>query len=166
MKSTPTKTASRKTPTSNAKSPAPATGKVLQELKLLAKELNQAAKGLSKRSANDPKVISAILGNVERMMSEAADKSLAEAEAAKQVIAGARDVLGKDWSRRDIEVALTGISGHLTNIMVAQEFQDLAGQAIRRAMKALVGAIVVEAAADDGKLSQNEVDTLLKGLMP
>ena len=99
-------------------------------------------------------------------MSEAADKSLAEAEAAKQVIAGARDTLGKDWSRRDIEIALTGISGHLTNIMVAQEFQDLAGQAIRRAMKALVGAIVVEASTDDGKLSQNEVDSLLKGLMP
>jgi len=166
MKSNPTKTASRKAPTSSAKGPAPATGKVLQELKLLARELNQAAKGLSKRSANDPKVISAILGNVERMMSEAADKSLAEAEAAKQVIAGTRDTLGKDWSRRDIEIALTGISGHLTNIMVAQEFQDLAGQAIRRAMKALVGAIVVEASADDGKLSQNEVDSLLKGLMP
>jgi chemotaxis regulatin CheY-phosphate phosphatase CheZ len=166
MKSNPTKTATRKAPTSNARSPAPATGKVLQELKLLARELNHAAKGLSKRSANDPKVISAILGNVERMMSEAADKSLAEAEAAKQVIAGARDTLGKDWSRRDIEIALTGISGHLTNIMVAQEFQDLAGQAIRRAMKALVGAIVVEASTDDGKLSQNEVDSLLKGLMP
>jgi hypothetical protein len=33
-------------------------------------------------------------------------------------------------------------------------------------MKALVGAIVVEASTDDGKLSQNEVDSLLKGLMP
>ena len=164
-------TRNTKTPAkSPAKSPArrtaanaPATGKVLQELKVLARELNQAAKGLSKRSANDPKAISAILGNVERMMSEAADKSLAEAESAKQVIVVTRDSLSHDWSRHDIETALAGISGHLTNIMVAQEFQDLAGQAIRRAMKALVGAIVVE--SDDGKLSQNEVDTLLKTLM-
>ena len=155
----PAKSPARRTPAN-----APATGKVLQELKLLARELNQAAKGLSKRSANDPKVISAILGNVERMMSEAADKSLAEAESAKQVIAATRDSLGRDWSRHDIESSLAGISSHLTNIMVAQEFQDLAGQAIRRAMKALVGAIVVEA-SDDGKLSQSEVDSLLKGLM-
>ena len=35
-------------------------------------------------------------------------------------------------------------------------------------MKALVGAIVVEASsvAEDRKLSQNEVDSLLKDLMP
>jgi hypothetical protein len=166
MKASIEKPSAHKSPARSAPAKTPPTSKVLQELKLLAKELNQAAKGLSKRSASDPKVISAILGNVERMMSEAADKSLAEAEAAKQVIAASRETLGKDWARRDIEIALTGISGHLTNIMVAQEFQDLAGQAIRRAMKALVGAIVVEAAADDGKLSQNEVDSLLKGLMP
>jgi hypothetical protein len=166
MKASTEKPSARKSAARPVPAKSPPTSKVLQELKLLAKELNQAAKGLSKRSASDPKVISAILGNVERMMSEAADKSLAEAEAAKQVIATSRETLGKDWARRDIETALAGISGHLTNIMVAQEFQDLAGQAIRRAMKALVGAIVVEAAADDGKLSQNEVDSLLKGLMP
>ena len=165
MKTNTEKPSSRKSPARPAPAKTPPTSKVLQELKLLAKELNQAAKGLSKRSASDPKVISAILGNVERMMSEAADKSLAEAEAAKQVITASRDTLNKDWARRDIEASLAAISGHLTNIMVAQEFQDLAGQAIRRAMKALVGAIVVEA-TDDGKLSQNEVDSLLKGLMP
>jgi chemotaxis regulatin CheY-phosphate phosphatase CheZ len=152
----------RKTTTAKAKS-APATGHVLQELKSLAKELNQAAKGLSKRTATDPKVISSILGNVERMMVEAAEKSLAEAESAKQIIATTRDTLGKDWGRRQIDDALTGISRHLTNIIVAQEFQDLADQAIRKAMKALVGAIVVD--AEDRKLSQNEVDGLLKGLL-
>jgi hypothetical protein len=147
---------------------APATGQVLNELKSLAKELNKAAKGLTRRAASDPREVSAILGNVERMMSEAADKSLAEAELAKHIIAGSRESLAKDWSRKDIEAALTGIGGHLTNIIVAQEFQDLAGQAIRKAMKALVGAIVVEASnvAEDRKLSQNEVDSLLKGLMP
>jgi hypothetical protein len=149
------------------KKAAPATGQVLKELKELAKELNKAAKGLGKRNANDPKVIAEILGNVERMMSDAADKSLAEAESAKQIIGDVQECLGKDWSRREIESALSGISGNLTNIMVAQEFQDIAGQALRRAMKALVGAIVVEAnTADDRKLSQNEVDNLLKGLMP
>jgi len=147
---------------------APATGQVLKELKSLAKDLNRAAKGLTKRAGNHPKDVSAILGNVERMMSEAADKSLAEAEAAKQIIATSRDSLGQDWSRREIDVALVGIGGHLTNIIVAQEFQDLAGQAIRKAMKALVGAIVVEASSssEDRKLSQNEVDSLLRGLMP
>jgi len=142
---------------------APATGQVLQELKTLAKELNQAAKGLTRRTATDPKVISSILGNVERMMVEAADKSLAEAESAKQIIAGARETLSKDWSRRQIDEAFVAIGGHLTNIIVAQEFQDLADQAIRKAMKALVGAIVVD--AEDRKLSQNEVDGLLKGLL-
>jgi hypothetical protein len=145
----------------------PATGQVLSELKLLARELNKAAKGLTKRAANDPREVSSILGNVERMMSEAADKSLAEAELAKQIIVTSRESLAKDWSRKDIEGALIGIGGHLTNIMVAQEFQDLAGQSIRKAMKALVGAIVVEASsvAEDRKLSQSEVDNLLKGLM-
>jgi len=146
----------------------PVTGTVLQELKSLAKELNRAAKGLgSKTQAADPKAVAAILGNVERMTAEAANKSLQEAEWAKQVLAGSRESLGKDWSRKEIEAALNAVSAHLTNIIVAQEFQDLAGQAIRKAMKALVGAIVVEASsADDGKLSQNEVDSLLKGLMP
>jgi hypothetical protein len=166
MNKTPARTATGKTRTHAAAKSAPATSQVLQELKSLANELNQVAKGLGKRSTTDPKVIAAILGNVERMISEAADKSLAEAESAKQLIANTRDNLGKDWARRDIEASFSGIGGHLTNIVVAQEFQDLAGQAIRRAMKALVGAIVVEAAADDGKLSQNEVDSLLKGLMP
>ena len=60
-----------------------ATGQVLSELKLLAKELNQAAKGLTKRSAGNPKEISTILGNVERITAEAATKSLLEAEIAK-----------------------------------------------------------------------------------
>jgi chemotaxis regulatin CheY-phosphate phosphatase CheZ len=163
MKTTPAKTAkprARKTGSSTKNAP---TSQVLQELKTLAKELNQAARGLSKRTATDPKVISAMLGNVERMMMEAADKSLAEAESAKQIIAGTRDALGRDWSRRQIDDALVGIGSHLTNIIVAQEFQDLADQAIRRAMKALVGAIVVD--AEDRKLSQNEVDGLLKGLL-
>lgn len=145
---------------------SPATGQVLSELKSLARELNKAAKGLTKRAASDPREVSAILGNVERMMSEAADKSLAEAELAKHIIAASQDSLGKDWSRKEIETSLKGIGGHLTNIIVAQEFQDLAGQSIRKAMKALVGAIVVETAAgDDRKLSQNEVDSLLKELM-
>ena len=151
-----------------ASRPAPATGMVLQELKSLAKELNKAAKGLGKTRAADPKAVSAILGNVERMTADAANKSLQEAESAKQLLAILRDSLGKDWSRKEIEVGVQGISGHLTNIIVAQEFQDLAGQAIRKAMKALVGAIVVEAgsSADERKLSQSEVDGLLKDLMP
>ena len=122
--------------------------------------------GIGKRTPGDPKDISAILGNVERMTAEAANKSLAEAEMAKQILASAQDCLGKDWSRGEIQACLDGIGAHLTNIIVAQEFQDLAGQAIRKAMKALVGAIVVETAAgDDRKLSQNEVDSLLKELM-
>jgi hypothetical protein len=150
------------------KAGSPATGQVLSELKSLARELNKAAKGLTKRAASDPREVSAILGNVERMMSEAADKSLAEAELAKHIIAASQDSLGKDWSRKEIETSLKGIGSHLTNIIVAQEFQDLAGQSIRKAMKALVGAIVVEASsvAEDRKLSQNEVDSLLKDLMP
>jgi chemotaxis regulatin CheY-phosphate phosphatase CheZ len=164
MKTTPAKTAAKpQAPKTGSGAKNAPTGQVLQELKTLAKELNQAARGLNKRAPTDPKVISAILGNVERMMMEAADKSLAEAESAKQIIAGTRDALGKDWSRRQIDDALIGIGGHLTNIIVAQEFQDLADQAIRKAMKALVGAIVVD--AEDRKLSQNEVDSLLKGLL-
>lgn len=143
---------------------APATGEVLKELKSLAKDLNKAARGLgSKSSATDPRAISAILGTVERLMADAATKSLAETESAKQVLGAVHDQLGKDWNRRDIEAGLHDISGHLTNIIVAQEFQDLAGQAIRKAMKALVGAIVLEA-GDDKRLSQNEVDSLLKSL--
>lgn len=150
-----------------AKKAAPGTGQVLQELKSLAKELNEAAKGLGKARAGDPKAVSAILANVERMTSDAATKSLMEAEAAKQVLTAVTDSLGKDWSRAEIEGALRAVSGHLTNIIVAQEFQDLAGQAIRKAMKALVGAIVVEAsAADDKKLSQSEADALMRALMP
>ena len=145
----------------------PAADKVLGELRSLAKELSQAAKGLSRAGQNDPKAIAARLGNVERMTADAANRSLMEAEAAKLVIATTRDSLGKDWSRNEIEEALKAVSAHLTNIIVAQEFQDLAGQAIRKTIKALVGAIVVETAGgDDKKLSQNEADALMKQLMP
>jgi hypothetical protein len=164
MKPTPGKTTARpraRKAVATSKS-TPATEQVLLELKTLAKELNQTAKGLSKRTATDPNVISAILGNVERMMMDAANKSLAEAESAKLIVASTRECLGKEWSRRQIDDALVGISGHLTNIMVAQEFQDLADLAIRKAMKALVGAIVVD--SEERKLSQTEVDRLLKGL--
>lgn len=147
-----------------------ATGQVLTELKLLAKELNQAAKGLGKRSASShPKEVSSILGNVERMTAEAATKSLIEAESAKQLVSEALALLGKDWNRRELDVALHGISGHLTNIIVAQEFQDLAGQALRKATKALVGAIIVVeggGSTEDKRLSQKDVDGLLKDLMP
>lgn len=154
-------------PRANKHSAAPATNQVLHELKALAKELNKAAKGLSKRNASDPKAISEILGNVERMMSDAADKSLAEAEAAKQILVNLNRDLGADWSRQGIETGITLVGGHLTNIIVAQEFQDIGGQALRRAMKALVGAIVVETkTTEDRRLSQNEVDSLLKELMP
>ena len=151
-----------------AKKPAQSTGRVLNELKSLAKELNKAAKGLGKSSSGNPKEVSAILGNVERMTAEAANKSLLEAENAKQLVAAARDTLGKDWSRKELDLALRGIGEHLTNIMVAQEFQDLAGQALRKAMKALVGAIIVVeggGSTDEQRLSQKEVDSLLKGLM-
>lgn len=147
----------------------PATGHVLTELKALAKELNQAAKGLSKNGGANPKEVSVILGNVERMTADAATKSLMEAEAAKQLVTGALDTLGKDWNRRDLDAALKGVSGHLTNIIVAQEFQDLAGQALRKAMKALVGAIIVVEGGgptEDQRLSQKDVDALLKELMP
>jgi chemotaxis regulatin CheY-phosphate phosphatase CheZ len=159
--------AARKAPA--AKSPKD-TKQVLAELKTLARELNKAAKGLGKkRGANDPKAVSAILGNVERMTAEAATKSLIEAESAKVALDNILASLGKDWSRKTIEASLKDISGNLTNIMVAQEFQDLAGQSIRQAIKALVGAmIVVEGGGPtaDSRLSQNEVDSLLNDLMP
>lgn len=149
--------------------PKQATGEVLNELKQLAKELNQAAKGLSKRSAGNPKEVSAILGNVERITAEAATKSLLEAEAAKEQVGLARASLGKDWSRQALEEMLGRVSAHLTNIIVAQEFQDLAGQSLRKAMKALVGAIIVVEAGgptEEQRLSQKDVDSLLKELMP
>lgn len=152
-----------------AKPSAQATGQVLSELKLLAKELNQAAKGLSKRSAANPKEVSAILGSVERMTADAATKSLLEAESAKQLVKEAQASLGRDWSRKELEEKLAGVSSHLTNIMVAQEFQDLAGQALRKAMKALVGAIIVGEGGgpvEEQRLSQKDVDSLLKDLMP
>jgi hypothetical protein len=152
-----------------AKKPVQATGQVLSELKLLAKELNQAAKGLSKRSAGNPKEVSSILGSVERMTADAATKSLLEAEAAKQLVKEAQTSLGKDWSRKELEEKLAGVSGHLTNIIVAQEFQDLAGQALRKAMKALVGAIIIVEGGgptEEQRLSQKDVDSLLKDLMP
>jgi chemotaxis regulatin CheY-phosphate phosphatase CheZ len=147
----------------------PATGHVLTELKALARELNQAAKGLGKNGAGNPKEVSVILGSVERMTADAATKSLTEAEAAKALVVGALDTLNKDWNRRDLESALRSVGGHLTNIMVAQEFQDLAGQALRKAMKALVGAIIVVESGgptEDQRLSQKDVDALLKELMP
>ncbi|HUW37143.1 MAG TPA: hypothetical protein VMV91_07395 [Rhodocyclaceae bacterium] len=164
-KPAPIKAAARKTA---KKKPTQSTGQVLSELKSLAKELNKAAAGLGKTSAGNPKQVSVILGNVERMTADAADKSLAEAESAKQLVVSSLDTLGRDWSRRDLEAALRGIGGHLTNIIVAQEFQDLAGQALRKAMKALVGAIIVVevgGTTDDQRLSQKEVDSLLRGLM-
>ncbi|MDO8933669.1 MAG: hypothetical protein Q7U97_14845 [Rhodocyclaceae bacterium] len=149
--------------------PEPATGHVLQELKSLAKELNKAAQGIGKGAAGNPKEVSAILGNVERMTAEAATKSLMEAESAKQIVTDARDTLGKNWSRQELDAALRGVGDHLTNIIVAQEFQDLAGQALRKAMKALVGAIIVVESGgptEDQRLSQKDVDSLLKELMP
>ncbi|MBS3934954.1 MAG: hypothetical protein KGZ43_02175 [Sulfuritalea sp.] len=146
-----------------------ATGEVLSELKQLARELNLAAKGLSRRSAGNPKEVSVILGNVERMTADAATKSLLEAEVAKQLVGEARASLGRDWSRKELEEKLDGIGGHLTNIIVAQEFQDLAGQALRKATKALVGAIIVVeggGSTEEQRLSQKDVDSLLKELMP
>jgi len=146
------------------------TGEVLTELKSLAKELSKAAKGLGKSSTNDnPKSVANILGSVERMTSDAANKSLLEAEAAKSVLDKLKYNLGKDWSRKEIEESLKAADAHLTNIIVAQEFQDLAGQAIRKAMKALVGAIIVVeggGSTEENRLSQNEVDNLLNELMP
>ncbi|MEW6293076.1 MAG: hypothetical protein AB1544_07185 [Pseudomonadota bacterium] len=151
------------------KPPTQATGQVLSELKELAKELNQAARGLGKRSAGNPKEVSVILGSVERMTADAATKSLLEAEVAKQLVKEAQASLGKDWSRKELEEKLASVSGHLTNIIVAQEFQDLAGQALRKAMKALVGAIIViegGGPTEEQRLSQKDVDSLLKDLMP
>ena len=149
--------------------PARATGAVLSELKSLAKELNKAAKGLSKKRSGNPKDVSTILGNVERMTAEAATRSLIEAESAKAIVGRLTESLSRDWSRKDIEGSLKELGGHLTNIIVAQEFQDLAGLSIRHALKALVGAIIVTEGGgptEDSRLSQNEVDSLLKDLMP
>jgi chemotaxis regulatin CheY-phosphate phosphatase CheZ len=146
-----------------------ATGQVLSELKSLAKELNQAARDLGKRSVGNPKDVSVILSNVERITAEAADKSLLEAESAKQLVSEAHASLGKDWNRKQLDEVLTSVSKHLTNIIVAQEFQDLAGQSLRKAMKALVGAIIVVESGgptEDQRLSQKDVDSLLKDLMP
>lgn len=145
------------------------TGDVLSELKTLAKELNKVAKGLSKKRGGNPKDVSALLGNVERMTAEAATKSLIEAENAKLIVSRLTDSLSRDWSRRDIEASLKELGGHLTNIIVAQEFQDLAGQSIRHALKALVGAIIITEGGgptEEGRLSQVEVDSLLKDLLP
>ena len=147
------------------------TGDVLRELKALAKQLNKAAKGLDgpRGRKGQPKEISTVLGDVERMTAEAATKSLGEAEAAKTKVQAIADSLGRDWSRKGIEDALKGVSGHLTNIIVAQEFQDLAGQSIRQAIKALVGAIIVVEGGgptEDRRLSQQEIDSLLQNLMP
>lgn len=146
------------------------TGVVLKELKSLARELGKAAKGLEGRRGKkgDPKEISTVLRNVERMTAEAATKSLNEAEAAKVQVQGVLDSLGRDWSRDGIETALKAVSAHLTAIIVAQEFQDLAGQSIRQAIKALVGAIIVVdggGPTEDRRLSQDEVDGLLQNLM-
>ena len=167
-KKAPAKKAAARKPA--ARKPAQqATGQVLSELKLLAKELNQAAKGLGKRSTGSPKEVSTILGNVERMTAEAATKSLLEAEAAKEQVDRALSSLGKDWSRKELTELLSAVSAHLTNIIVAQEFQDLAGQSLRKAMKALVGAIIVVEGGgptEDQRLSQRDVDSLLKDLMP
>jgi chemotaxis regulatin CheY-phosphate phosphatase CheZ len=142
---------------------------VLDELKGLARELKQAAKGLNKKATQNPRNVSAILGSVERMTADAANKSLAEAEEAKLLVGATLDSLSKNWSRQDIEASLKLISGHLTNIIVAQEFQDLAGQSLRKAMKALVGAIIVVEGGgptEDKRLSQSEIDGLLNDLMP
>lgn len=146
------------------------TGVVLKELKSLARELSKAAKGLDGRRGKkgEPKEISTVLGNVERMTAEAATKSLNEAEAAKAQVQAVLDSLGRDWSRKGIEAAMKAVSAHLTAIIVAQEFQDLAGQSIRQAIKALVGAIIVVdggGPTEDRRLSQDEVDGLLQNLM-
>jgi chemotaxis regulatin CheY-phosphate phosphatase CheZ len=141
---------------------------VLAELKDLARELKQAAKGLNKKAAQNPREVSSILGSVERMTADAANKSLAEAEVAKQLVGSTLDSLSKNWNRQEIEANLKAVSGHLTNIIVAQEFQDLAGQSLRKAMKALVGAIIVVEGGgptEEKRLSQAEIDGLLKDLM-
>lgn len=142
-------------------------GDVLAELKTLAHDLKQTAKSLNKKSAQKPKEVSTILGSVERMTADAANKSLSEAEAAKQLVGATLDSLTKNWNRADIEGNLKAVGAHLTNIIVAQEFQDLAGQSLRKAMKALVGAIVVVEGGgptEDKRLSQAEIDGLLSNL--
>lgn len=161
------KPATKKTPAKRSKDTS---SHVLSELKDLAKELKQAAKGLNKKTAGqNPKEVSSILGSVERMTADAANKSLAEAEAAKALVGATLDSLSKNWNRQDIEAHLKAVSAHLTNIIVAQEFQDLAGQSLRKAMKALVGAIIVVEGGgptEDKRLTQSEIDGLLKDLMP
>ncbi|GAB2182385.1 hypothetical protein DLREEDagrD3_26080 [Denitratisoma sp. agr-D3] len=170
VKAAPVKRAAARPAGRSVKPGAPKTGEVLNELKSLAKELSKAAKGLGKSSTSDnPKSVANILGSVERMTSDAANKSLLEAEAAKAVLDKLKLNLGKDWSRKDIEAALKLADDHLTNIIVAQEFQDLAGQALRKSMKALVGAIIVVEGGgtiEENRLTQSEVDNLLNELMP
>lgn len=166
-KAAPRKPASK--PMSSAAAKRADGAHVLDELKGLARELKEAAKGLNKKAAHNPKAVSVILGNVERMTADAANKSLTEAEVAKQLVATTLDSLSKNWSRQEIEAHLKLVSVHLTNIIVAQEFQDLAGQALRKAMKALVGAIIVVEGGgptEEKRLSQIEIDGLLKDLMP
>lgn len=166
-KAAPRKPASK--PLSSAAAKRADGAHVLDELKGLARELKEAAKGLNKKAAHNPKAVSVILGNVERMTADAANKSLTEAEVAKQLVATTLDSLSKNWSRQEIEANLKLVSVHLTNIIVAQEFQDLAGQALRKAMKALVGAIIVVEGGgptEEKRLSQSEIDGLLKDLMP
>ncbi|MBI2307707.1 MAG: hypothetical protein HYU78_10430 [Rhodocyclales bacterium] len=165
-KSAARKPARKQTATSAKKSDS---SHVLDELKGLARELKEAAKGLNKKAAHNPKAVSAILGSVERMTADAANKSLGEAEVAKQLVGSTLDSLSKNWNRQEIETNLKLVSGHMTNIIVAQEFQDLAGQSLRKAMKALVGAIIVVEGGgptDDKRLSQTEIDGLLNDLMP
>lgn len=163
----PAKVVAKRAPAAKKASKKPGASQVLSELKSLARELNKAAKGLNKPRGNRPREVSTILGSVERMTAEAATKSLIEAELAKHSVSLLMESLGKDWSRKGIETSLKEIGAHLTNIIVAQEFQDLAGQSIRQAMKALVGAIIVGEGGgptEEGRLSQQEVDRLLKDL--
>lgn len=168
-----TKTVAKPAPKKAVRKPATTrktdSSHVLDELKGLARQLKDAAKGLNKKAAQNPRAVSGILGNVERMTADAANKSLSEAEAAKLLVGATLDSLSKNWSRQDIEASLKLISGHLTNIIVAQEFQDLAGQSLRKAMKALVGAIIVVEGGgptEEKRLSQLEIDGLLNDLMP
>ena len=121
------------------------------------------------RTTSKPKKVATILRSVERMTADAANRSLREAEAAVQLVQQALASLGKNWSRKELEEKLTAIGGHLTRIVVAQEFQDLAGQSLRKTAKALAGvAVVVESGGptEEQRLSQNDVDSLLGELMP
>ena len=90
---------------------------------------------------------------------------LAEAEAAKLLVGATLDSLSRNWSRQDIEASLKLISGHLTNIIVAQEFQDLAGQSLRKAMTRHWSAPSSSSKAagmnEEKRLSQTEIDGLL-----